>query len=109
LVYSVNVVDAGDASTRGMAMFVWDPGKNQQNQMKHGIPFEVVARLLWDSAICVDSHIVTGEPRELWIGLADGWLLAFVITANSDPMRLISVRRATRAEERLWTQTRTKR
>ena len=93
--------------------FEWDENKNEANQKKHGIPFEVAVRVFEDeNRVMFIESIKDGEERWHAIGFARGdepgtlWFLTVVHTYTEEGMelvvRLISARRATRQEKRLY-------
>ncbi|HEX7878582.1 MAG TPA: BrnT family toxin [Candidatus Eisenbacteria bacterium] len=74
--------------------FEWDPGKSRQNELKHGISFEL-ARLIWIDDMRVEIQACSlEEPRHVVIGRIGSRLFAAVITYRGARIRLISVRRA---------------
>jgi uncharacterized protein len=86
--------------------FTWDPRKAASNRKKHGISFEEAGTAL------ADDHAVTGadpdhsigEERWITFGVSnEGRLLAVSHTEEkSDTIRVISARRATRSERKLY-------
>ena len=86
----------------------WDPVKAAPNLAKHGIRFADAELVLFDpQAITVEDLQAEGEQRFLSIGLdAVGRVLVIVYTYRSDGLRMISARRATRAERRQYDQGR---
>lgn len=84
--------------------FEWDPEKNKANRIKHGISFER-AIAIWESVHLEVEDIARseeGEARSATIGWIDGKLYVAVWTQREDKIRLISVRRARRNEERIF-------
>lgn len=83
-------------------MFEWDAEKAQANYRKHGIGFETATEV-FDDPFAVEmidelngDH---GEERFLIIGLTKGHLILTVVyTERGDSIRIISARRATKAE-----------
>ena len=80
--------------------FEFDPTKSAANLAKHGIDFEA-AQALWldDRRFTLPSAYV-GEIREVVIGMVGDRLWAAAITLRGDAIRIVSVRRARRSEER---------
>lgn len=85
----------------------WDETKNETNREKHGIDFEIAQYVFEDPCIVlfVDG-VVDGEERWHGIGLIaeiQGTLLV-VHTHRDEPevVRIISARRATRKERKLY-------
>jgi len=87
-------------------VFEWDPQKATANQRKHGVAFEEARTIFNDrrSLTAYDPDHSGGEDRFLTIGMSDlGRVLLVVHTDRGESIRLISARRATRAE-RSWYQ-----
>lgn len=79
---------------------VWDPGKAQSNQLKHGVRFADAEGVLFDPlALTREDVTSTSERRFATIG-ADhtGRVVVVVYSERGDTYRLISARRATRRE-----------
>ena len=93
-----------------MIRFEWDEEKNKINQKKHGIDFET-ARLVFDDPFCVTfvERASGGEERRHAIGSVEDIIVIVVVHTyrqdGSDEMiRIISARRATRHERKLYVQ-----
>ncbi|MDT8316235.1 BrnT family toxin [Roseomonas mucosa] len=90
-----------------MPAFEWDPEKARINLGKHGVAFED-AVLVWSDPL----HLVRfdrregGEERWHALGMAGGVVLLLVVHTypggEEDRVRLVSARRATRAERRAY-------
>lgn len=81
----------------------FDPEKNARNIAERGLSFERVAELDWDTAVLVeDTRRDYGELRLRVLGRLDGWLHAAVVTPRGEDLRVISFRRASRREVRLY-------
>lgn len=90
--------------------FVWDESKNQINQAKHRLSFEV-AQLVFDDPLHVSrqERIEGGEQRWQTIGLVRGLILLLVahtvIEADGhETIRIISARKADKIERRIYEQ-----
>lgn len=84
--------------------FEWDEAKNQINQEKHGISFEMAAYVFQDEhyiEMYDFEHSDADEERFIAIGRV-GKILFVVFTERKDNVRLISARLATEAERRLY-------
>ncbi|WP_151802409.1 BrnT family toxin [Acinetobacter guillouiae] len=88
--------------------FEWDEVKNQKNQRKHDISFEV-ATLVFDDPLRIEQQerFVDGEERWQTIGMIHGVLLVLVahtirLEDDTEIIRLISARDATKAEIRKY-------
>ncbi len=82
--------------------FEFDPQKSEKNKEKHGIDF-VKAQKLWKDpnrveipAKCVD------EPRYMLIGKIGEKCWSAIFTYRYNKIRIISVRRARKDEERIY-------
>ena len=88
--------------------FSWDEQKNLKNQKKHGISFETAIRVFSDPFhITVQDREVEGEPRWQTIGTIES--LQVLLVAHTDVedeevevIRVISARKATRAERKIY-------
>ena len=79
----------------------FDPAKNARNIRERGISFERFADMDLDTAVSVeDTRAEYGERRIRIVGSIDGLLHVSVITLRGDQVRVISLRRANRREER---------
>lgn len=86
--------------------FTWDDRKNRTNQRKHGVSFEA-ACLVFDDPfhISLQDREVDGEPRWQTIGRAAGLYILTVahrIEEEDEAVRIISARKATREERRIY-------
>jgi uncharacterized DUF497 family protein len=86
--------------------FEWDPAKDVANRRRHGISFEEVEELFTSDVeyleIFDDEHS-QDEDRFIAIGpIAQGVILVVYTERHEGVVRIISARRATRAEARLF-------
>jgi len=84
--------------------FEWDAAKEQENFRKHGVLFSDSAMALADpSCQTVSDPDASGEQRLISVG-ADlgGRVLVTVFTPRGSVIRIISSRKASRAERRLY-------
>ena len=83
--------------------FESDPAKSTANQAKHGIDF-LEAQALWSDPDRLEVPArTTNEPRFLVIGqIAQAMWTATVTYRHENTIRLISVRRARRDEEKAY-------
>ncbi|KRS21536.1 MULTISPECIES: BrnT family toxin [unclassified Alishewanella] len=85
-----------------MYKFEFDDGKSLLNLEKHGIDF-VDAQQLWNDPYLLEIEArSTDESRSLVIGAIDGKVWSAVITYRGEIIRLISVRRARKAEVAIY-------
>lgn len=83
--------------------YEWDDLKNILNYRKHHIDFEALVRFNWSNAVSVDrSRHTDGEQRFAGIGLLDGKLYTVIFTWRGETMRIISLRRSNKGEERIY-------
>jgi uncharacterized protein len=77
----------------------FDPDKDARNQRKHGIGLARFAEMEW--RVAIDSPR-RGERRRVVFGLIDGSLHAAVIVRRDVDVRVISLRRASRRERKVY-------
>jgi uncharacterized protein len=89
--------------------FEWDEEKNRINRGKHSVSFEIAVRIFEDpNVLQFVERVEGGEERWHAIGLISGSLLFLTVvhTYADDPqepiVRIISARRATSHERRLY-------
>jgi uncharacterized DUF497 family protein len=85
--------------------FEWDPPKAAGNVRKHGVTFDEAATVFLDELAVSGSdpdHSVS-EARYITFGMSSlGRLLAVAHTYRSGGIRIISARRVTRAERKIY-------
>ena len=81
--------------------FEWDDTKRKINIRKHGIDF-INVPLVFDSYTLTieDDRYNYGEERSITFGILEGRVVVIVHTENDDLIRIISIRRATKYEEK---------
>jgi uncharacterized DUF497 family protein len=91
--------------------FEWDRAKNEINAVKHGVDFET-AQLVFDDPLCVTfvERVVAGEQRWHAIGMVEGIVVLVVVHTycqdeSQETIRIVSARRATKHERRLYAET----
>ena len=85
--------------------FEWDPKKASLNVREHRITFEEASTVFGDSLAVTfpDPDHSVGESRLLTFGISDqGRLLVVSHTERRGVVRIISARRALRAERRIY-------
>ena len=85
--------------------FAWDPKKAASNLRDHKVTFEEGSSVFGDSLAITfdDPDHSEGESRLLTFGLSEqGRLLVVSHTERRGVVRIISARRATRAERRIY-------
>ena len=82
--------------------FEFDPDKSASNRLKHGIDF-IEAQELWDVRAVVVRSDRTGELRYARIAMHhDGNLWTAIYTHRETNVRIISVRKASRSDRKLY-------
>jgi uncharacterized DUF497 family protein len=88
--------------------FEWDEAKNRSNQRKHGVSFEEASQIFRDPLhVSVPDRIDDTEQRWRTFGLVGDIALLVVAHAvreegDTEVVRIISARRATRSEKRRY-------
>ncbi|MDE2310911.1 MAG: BrnT family toxin [Betaproteobacteria bacterium] len=85
--------------------FEWDTGKAAANLRKHGVSFDEAGTVFLDQLALSgpDPDHPMGEPRYITFGISSlGWLLAVSHAHRPGVIRIISARRVTRAERKLY-------
>ncbi|WCK03502.1 BrnT family toxin [Agrobacterium tumefaciens] len=85
-----------------MLYFEWNAHKASANLAKHGVSFET-AREVFDDPFAVDIEDRSAnydEVRRRIVGLGNGLVLTIIYTERSETIRIISARKATRAERK---------
>jgi uncharacterized DUF497 family protein len=79
--------------------FEWDGTKATSNYVKHGVTF-AKAIVVFSDPGHVDGNASpsTGESRRKAVGLIEGRLITVVYTMRGEAIRIISARRASKAE-----------
>ena len=81
----------------------FDPAKSERNIALRGIPFTLVGRFEWDSALIVeDLRRDYGERRMQALGFIDTRLHMLVFTPRGTATHVISLRRANQREINLY-------
>jgi uncharacterized DUF497 family protein len=85
--------------------FEWDPGKAAENHSKHGVLFHEAATVFDDPLAITypDPDHSEGELRWITFGSSTGRrILVVAHTETGDTIRIISARRATRDERKIY-------
>ena len=81
----------------------FDDVKDAGNVAKHGVSLVIGAAVLANTVgVVVDGSRDYGERRMNAFGLVKGRLFACTYTIRDDVCRIISVRRASKQEQRIW-------
>ena len=83
--------------------FEWDEEKARLNYVKHGVHFETAAHVFEDDNLLeyYDGYHSDGEERYQVIGRVNQ-ILFVVYTERKERIRLISARKATKSERRIY-------
>lgn len=83
--------------------FEWDEAKRRDNVRKHGIDFAGVTEVFGGlTATMEDNRHSYGERRFVTLGMLGGRVVVVVHTERKDRIRIISIRKATRNEQKLY-------
>ena len=88
--------------------FEWDPAKAELNLKEHGVSFDEATTVFRDtlSITISDPDHSDSEDRFIDIGMSHRMqLLVVSYTERKDKIRIISARRATRAERKNYEET----
>jgi len=101
--------DKHHVSTYNVCMieFSWDARKANANSLKHGVSFEEAQSVFYDELAVqfFDSTHSENEDRFLMLGLSNRFNLLLICHCeqrSSDEIRIISARRATKTESKLY-------
>lgn len=83
--------------------FEWDKQKNEENKKKHHICFENAIRVFWDyyRIEILDERMDYGEERYVVIGMVEN-IISVVYTERGEVTRIISARKATEKERKMY-------
>ena len=84
--------------------YEWDEEKDKANIAEGRLGFAAVEDFEWETAV-IQSSPRSGESRWAAIGYIGDRLHYVVYTTRGDRTRIISLRRASRQEERIYAQT----
>jgi uncharacterized DUF497 family protein len=84
--------------------YQWDPAKAEANVKKHGVEFADAVGVLADpTAITIEDPQAEGEQRFLSMGMdVLGHIIVVAYTYRGDEVRLISARKASKKELRVY-------
>ena len=81
--------------------YEWDDAKRQTNIEKHGLDFQAVDVFEWGSSLS-EVSVQHGERRIFTLGYIGARLHAVTHVKRGDNIRIISLRKAHRTEERRY-------
>ena len=83
--------------------YEWDEAKRLANLRKHGIDFTDVPAVFDGDILTVkDDRYSYGEQRFVTFGLLQGRVIAVIHAECEDRARIISARKATKYEQRIY-------
>lgn len=88
----------------GTRRFEWDDDKAAATLVRRGVRFATATRVFLDtnSVDFKDARANYGEVRRTRLGMIDGALYSVTYTMRGDITRIISARRASQKERRLY-------
>lgn len=91
-----------------MLEFEWDEQKRQSNLNKHGIDFVRACQIFQGYTVeFEDNRYNYGEDRFIAIGKTGNQTLTVVYTLRDEVIRLISARKATKNERKIYDENNT--
>ncbi len=84
-------------------LYEWDEIKRRDNADKHGIDFTAIYDFEWDTAV-YNSNDAHGEERWVVTSYIGDRFYTVVYTERGQRRRIISLRRASKQEERIYAQ-----
>lgn len=83
--------------------FGWDENKRKANLRNHGIDFVGIDEVFEGETVTIlDDRFDYGEQRLVTFGMLEGRVIAVAHTESDDMIRVISVRKATKNEEKSY-------
>ena len=85
--------------------FEWDEEKAQSNLKKHGVSFEEAATIFNDPKVATISDPDHSDDEERYVSLGKSIILRLLSVAHTyrkERIRLISARKATKAEKKTY-------
>ena len=81
----------------------WDDTKRKSNIKNHGIDFINAPMIFTGYTLTIlDDRYDYGEERFVTFGILEGRVVVVVHTENEDSIRIISIRKATKYEEKKY-------
>lgn len=83
----------------------YDAKKDAANLQKHGVSLALANRIDWHEMFCfVDDRADYGEVREIGFAVIEQRLYVVVFVQRDDTMRIISLRKANKREQKQYEQ-----
>jgi uncharacterized protein len=86
----------------GTLEFEWDPAKARANLRKHRVPFIKACEVFRDTARSEHPDVFEDEERWMVLGRVEQTILAVVYAERNDRIRIISARKATIDEQKIY-------
>ena len=84
-----------------MAVYEWGETKSRENLSRHGLSFDDAEIVFAGPCVTFeDNRFDTGEPRFITLGYLEGRVVVVAHTPRGVRMRIISMRKANRREEK---------
>jgi len=84
-------------------VFTWHEAKRHTNLRKHGIDFKDASAIFDGFTVTSeDTRKAYGEQRLLTLGALHGIVVSITHTERDEQLHIISIRKATRHEERFY-------
>lgn len=81
----------------------WDNAKRTKTLAERGLDFADVALIDWDNALIIDdTRTDYGEERFVAMGTLRGRLVVVAYTLRGNALRVISLRKANKREQRIY-------
>ena len=83
--------------------FDWDEAKRKVNLRDHGIDFICIEEVFEGETVTIlDDRFDYGEERFVTFGILEGRIVTIAHTETDEMIRIISVRKATKNEEKSY-------
>ncbi len=86
----------------GLVRFAWDEAKRQSNLRKHGLDFADAEAVFAGLILTFEDERFDRERRCITIGLIEGLVVFIAHTESNEVIRVISMRKATKREQKLY-------
>lgn len=90
--------------------FEWDEGNLYQNESKHGLKWQNIEEVFFNTPLIVVEDIKHSEDESRCVALGksdDGTLITVIFTLRQDRIRVISARAMSRKERKFYEQAET--
>lgn len=84
--------------------YSYDPAKKKSNLIKHGLDFDEAKRVIESGHTVTfeDNRYDYDEPRFITLGNLDGSIVVIVTTESDSEIRIISMRKAEKNEQKIY-------